>query len=160
VNVTSATASRRHSQNGPSEIALPQKLAQSAYREKYLGLFWGAYLPNGCSFPPKSAQYTNGVWTNELHRVFHQADPGLKSVLLALSLTSLGRRDGIPWMVENGTKLYGESLASIATRLRNESRARQVSDSTLATTRLLCLYEVGGFPKKMHSPPNERANIG
>jgi hypothetical protein len=141
VNVTPEVARRRHAQNATRKIALPDTFVRSAYQEQYLGLFWSSYLPNGRAFAPESSRFTNGVWTNELHRLFRvETESGLRKILLALCLTSVGRRDDKPWMVENGIKFYGSALGAMASQL--EDGAGTVTDRVLATSRLLSLYEV------------------
>jgi len=143
VNVTPSTGTpARQQHRQPSNVVLYDSFARSAYRERYLGLFWNSYLPNGRAFPTQTTQYTNGVWTNELHDMFHTANNGtsLRDILLAICFTSVGQRDEKPWVVENGIRLYGKSVAALGQQL-GERRA-SISSYNLATVRLLSLYEV------------------
>ncbi|KAM5341338.1 hypothetical protein ACJ41O_014369 [Fusarium nematophilum] len=139
VNLTQENGTvRRHRQ---SDVTLAEPLARSASHELFLGQFWDSYLPNGRAFPEESSQYAGGVWMNELHGLFRGGQqPALNKVLLAISLTSLGQRDDKPWMVENGIKLYGSSLSTLAGQLTPTDGP--VSDVLFPTSKLLSLYEI------------------
>lgn len=107
-----------------------------------MGLFWDYYLPDGRTFPDSCSRYIGGSWLNEIHRLFHNENElALRKVLLALSLTTVGLRDNKSWMVENGIKLYGGGLATLA--LQIESQHDRVGEGALATSKILSLYEVG-----------------
>ena len=138
---TGHVALRRTRKNMP-DVALRESFTRSAYHEQYLGQFWSSYLPNGRAFPSRSSSFSTGSWMNELHKRFRMNDESaLKQVLLAISLTSVGKRDNKPWLVEKGISYYGSSLATLAQQLETESGP--ISDSGLATSNLLSLYEVG-----------------
>ncbi|KAL4932984.1 Zn(II)2Cys6 transcription factor domain-containing protein [Aspergillus undulatus] len=67
----------------------------------------------------------------------------LRKALLAVALSSVGKRDGKPWMVESSIKLHGESLSLFASQLgRRDGKHELLGDISLATTRVLSLYEV------------------
>lgn len=107
-----------------------------------MGLFWDYYLPDGRMFPDSCSRYIGGSWLNDVHRLFHDENElALRKVLLALSLTTVGLKDDKPWMVENGIKLYGSGLATLA--LEIETRNGQVGEGALATSKILSIYEVG-----------------
>lgn len=78
---------------------------------------------------------------NELHRL-HPKDNGgaVRRILLAVSLTSIGRRDNTPWMTEYGIQLYGSSLATLARQLQEPEGLKD--DNNYVTSKLLSLYEV------------------
>lgn len=143
VNLTpdSVVGSKRPNRGTAATITLAEPLARSAYQERYLGLFWDFYLPNGRSFPVESAQFNTGFWMNELHRLFHRREEtAIRRILLAISLSSVGRRDQKPWMVENGIKLYGSCLNTLAEQIKQN--IPQVDSNALATSRLLSVYEL------------------
>lgn len=115
--------------------------ARSAYHEQYLGLFWQSYLPAGKAVSAESNKYVPGLWMNQLHGMSRQDnESAVRRILLAISLTSIGRRDNTPWMVENGIQLYGSSLASLAQKLKDH--ASLADNNTYVASRLLSLYEV------------------
>lgn len=122
-------------------VTLPETFARSAYHEQYLGLFWQSYLPAGKAFSAESNKYVPGLWMNQLHGISRQDNESpVRRILLAISLTSIGRRDNTPWMVENGIQLYGSSLATLAQELKDP--ASLADNNNYVASRLLSLYEV------------------
>lgn len=142
VNLTTDTGLiRRPKRLVPPTVALPDAFARSAYHEKYLGLFWQSYLPAGKAFSADSSKYVSGLWMNEIHSMARQDHQSpVRRILLAISLTSIGRRDNTPWMIENGIQLYGSSLATLAQQLKDP--VALADNNNYVASRLLSLYEV------------------
>lgn len=142
---------------GPATVTvtLPDAFARSAYHEQYLGLFWSWYLPNGKAFPLQSYQYTSGAWMNEVDRLSRRdGELALRKVLLAIASSAVGKQDNKPWLIEDGIKMYGSSLAALASEMEN--RKGLITDSGLATAKLLSLYEVSSLfrPVILMLPPS------
>lgn len=132
----------RQSVLGPTDITLTETLTRSAYHEKYLGMFWDKYLPNGRAFPPEAIHYTSGIWMNELQRLFRTEKNqfALKKILLALALANASQQSHDQWMTEEALGLYGTSLATLAKQLDKENG--MISENSFAASKLLSLYEV------------------
>lgn len=145
VNLTPETGlARGHAYKDPPNVALRDSLARSAYHEQYLGQFWKLYLPAGRAFPARSPVFSAGSWLNDLPRRFRtEESQALKQILLAVALTSVGKRDNEPWLVEKGIAYYGSSLVALSRQL--EAEHGHISDSGLATSNLLSLFEVRSF---------------
>lgn len=142
VNLTSDNGLvRRPKRQVSPTVTLSETFARSAYHEQYLGLFWQSYLPAGKAFSAESNKYVAGMWMNQIHKMARQDNEGsVRRILLAISLTSIGRRDNTPWMVENGIQLYGSSLATLAHQLKDPIALGD--DNNYVASRLLSLYEV------------------
>lgn len=122
-----------------ANITSPNGLARSAYEVKYLGLFWELYLPEGRLLSDYYLRHSVGSWTN-VARDLHGTEPALDQALLAMSLASLGHRNGETDLMEAGLKHYVSALGEMKGAL--STRARRKSDALLIATRMLGLYEV------------------
>ncbi|KAH8883172.1 hypothetical protein GQ53DRAFT_732697 [Thozetella sp. PMI_491] len=138
-----AAKSYRLKDEAAPDITLPHALAGSAYEAKWLGLFWDSYLPRGRQLPTSEAWCSIGVWLNAVQQLYLQ-DATLRQALLATSLVSIGRRDGIQWMREEGLKMYGSALVSMRKLLQTPSAAR--GEGALLAIRMLNIIH-GGDPQ-------------
>lgn len=121
-------------------ITLPDELARTAYEDKYIGLYWEAYLPNGRALPADQTRLVLGSWSSAT-RDLYAADDTLRKSVLAMSFATLSKREGEKWMSEKSLKYYIEALQETAVALKIPSKAK--SDELLSATRLFSLYEVG-----------------
>ncbi|CAH0028559.1 unnamed protein product [Clonostachys rhizophaga] len=122
-----------------------ESLTRSAYQERYLGLFWDIYLPNGRKFPAGSAQHTTELWLNHVQKLVHEDNQiAIRMILLAISLANVGLYDNKTCLVESGTRMYGSCLSTLAEEIG--SNTRSTPSSLLATSRLCSLYEVVQHP--------------
>jgi hypothetical protein len=120
-------------------IALPDNLARSACEDRYLGLFWSAYLPNGQAQSSDAVHDTLGGWANTIQTLY-PTDNILKKVVLAICLAHSGRLEGMNWMSEEGLRLYFSALRDMAVALKKRSTTEK--DSILTAARLFSQYEV------------------
>ncbi|KAF4541032.1 C6 zinc finger domain containing protein [Lasiodiplodia theobromae] len=123
----------------PLEIVLPDALTRTAYELKSLGMFWEAYLPQGVPFTSANAQFTTGSWLGIIDSIFHREDC-LKHALLAMSLATVGRQRGDPWMVNQGYASHGKSLREMAYALQSPERVKK--DELVAASKLMGLFEI------------------
>jgi hypothetical protein len=131
------------------DVTLPISLARSAYEEKYIGLFWDIYLPNGQEFTKLSLRYPVGTWVHAAQALY-QSDPALHKVLLALCFGTISWRKDQVWMAQESLRFYVSSLRDLNAGLRNPTRRK--SDALMLATRMLSLYEVRPEPE----PPGPR----
>lgn len=146
INITAGPSSaddkHRLEQASPQVLVLPDALARSAYEEKYLGIFWGIYLPQQKQFPPHVTRYTGGGWTNALPQLC-SVSPPIRKVLLALCLTTAGRAETKSWEKDEGLRCYMSSLRDMSGTL---ARLKTADPTTLCVaSRLYSLYEVSYF---------------
>ncbi|KAH6689696.1 hypothetical protein F5X68DRAFT_254157 [Plectosphaerella plurivora] len=143
VNVTSppiiGPASGSSTARSTPEITMPSSLSRSAYEEKYLGMFWDIYLPEGTASVQTLGRYSFVTWI-PIVLDLHTKDPALNKALLALCLGTIGSRRNITWMSEESLKLYAGAVSDMNLGLKNKSR--RTSDALLLTTRTLGLYEL------------------
>lgn len=125
---------------GSTTVVLPASLARSVYQVKYLELFWGVHLPRGWTTSSQVARLTlGGGWFDTVQRLC-LSDPVLKKAALAMSLSTLGRREDDRHMREEGLRLYVNSLRESAVALA-APHWREREDALLAAARLFSLHE-------------------
>lgn len=120
-------------------ISLLDSLAHSAYENKYLGLFWEAYLPGSKALPSGELKGVLGGWTEAIPDLY-LSDDVLRKALLAMCLGTIGRRDCKKWMAEQGLKLYVEALQDMSAALSRPAKAR--SNALLTASKMFSMYEV------------------
>jgi hypothetical protein len=120
-------------------ITLPDALTRSAYEDRYLDLFWSAYLPNGQALSSGAVQDALGGWTNIVQELY-TTDDTLKKAVLALCMANAGKLEGLNWMLEESLKLYVSALQDLAATLKRRPKTKRVT--ILITARLFGLYEV------------------
>lgn len=113
-------------------------LGRIAYEENILGLFWEVFYPQGGIFISGVSKSVGGCMPEA--QQLYRDDGTLRTALLATSLCVIGRRDDKPWMMQEGSRLYGRALRDINISLGNHTRARQ--DSFFLAIKVLRLYEV------------------
>jgi hypothetical protein len=104
-----------------------------------MGLFWEAYFPHGRSVPPNLARTHSCGWTEVAQRLCTKNE-SVRLALLANALRTVGSRDGKPWVVMEGLKLYSLSLRKLVASLRTLDKSNH--DSLLITAKLLGTFEV------------------
>ena len=122
-----------------ANVTSSHALSRTAYEVKYMDLFWDLYLPQGRLLSDYYLQHSVGSWTRAA-RDLYTTEPALQQALLAMSLSSLGHRNGEKDLMEAGLKHYVAALGEISAGLRH--RDRRKSDALLIATRTLGLYEV------------------
>lgn len=123
----------------PSVPLLRDSLAQSALEEKYLGQFWDMYLPKGAESSKLLPKYSLGNWIPAMLDLY-KTDPALHKSLMALSMGTIGRRQGIQQLTEQSLRFYYGAISDMNVGLKSSSRGK--SDALLLSTRTLGLYEV------------------
>ncbi|KAI8315473.1 hypothetical protein K4K61_001453 [Colletotrichum sp. SAR11_59] len=94
INVTGpGKAERPTTKPSCTDVALPHSLARSAYEDKYISLLWDAWSPCGTPSADISANYPVYSWVSSA-RDLYQDDDGLRRTLIAMSLSTLGQKDG------------------------------------------------------------------
>ncbi|KAF6801033.1 hypothetical protein CSOJ01_12035 [Colletotrichum sojae] len=122
-----------------TDVALPHSLARSAYEEKYLGLFWNVWFPAGQLSADLAPRYPVSSWISSA-RDLYRHDSALRRTLLAMCLSTLGRREERPELMADGFKLYVQALSDVNASLRHPKRFR--SDAVMVASRGLGLYEL------------------
>ena len=106
---------------------------------RLLGAFWNTFLPNSEPFSNKAAEFSNGGWTNVAQEVW-QSDVLIRHALMANCLGLVGRRDGHPWMLQEGMRIYGITLNRVGLLLKEPNK---VQSKTIALApMMLSLFEV------------------
>ncbi|KAI3323352.1 hypothetical protein HD806DRAFT_496344 [Xylariaceae sp. AK1471] len=114
-----------------ADIALPHRLTQTAYVEKYISIFLSKYLPTGRALSVNYSASSHD-WIEIAHRL-HTSERGIQLSLLSLGLFAAGEP-------EYALQSYSRALSKLQAALYNICRAQY--DSALATCKLLSLFEV------------------
>lgn len=115
------------------DLAYSGDLARPIETERIIGYFWEAYLPNSQSFPQGVMQITLG--DSGFHSLSRESTI-LQKGLLALGLTTIGKKSKDPYVLRQGFRIYGEALSLVA------KSAHKFSAEQLVATRLFSMYEV------------------
>lgn len=121
-------------------IVLKESLAKTAREQKYLGVFWSAYLPNGRSFSSRASRLSTGGWTAHMGKLY-DAEPTLRLASMAMSASVLGHQSHDSQLVIKGLQAYSQAIAEMGNAVSEPSRRR--GDGLLAASRLMEFYEVG-----------------
>ena len=125
---------------GPSEVALQPSLTRSAYKDKYFSLFWDIYL----GVPIKEAseclsRFPIGSWRSIAKDLHHQ-DNLAKKAVLAMALSTIGRKNDESWMMREGLKLCVSALGEARAGLRHPTKWK--ADSLLLACSAFGMFEV------------------
>ncbi|KAH7018443.1 uncharacterized protein B0I36DRAFT_388652 [Microdochium trichocladiopsis] len=135
-----------------TRITLPESLLTSAYALRCADLFWSSYLPHSQPIPATlSGHLTDGLSTAV--RDF-ATDGILRKALVAIALTTLGRRDDGTPMKEEGMQAYRDAMEEMALTVKRTDPTRQSSTTgILAAYRLFSLHEAihGDDDPKLYS---------
>ncbi|KAF6786169.1 C6 zinc finger domain-containing protein, partial [Colletotrichum musicola] len=88
--------------------AITHSLSRAAYEEKMVDLFWDGYIPGapvGGGPANPISRYSHADWALTVQDLY-RTEPALRQTLLAISLGTVGRRDGQQWMVDDGLRFY------------------------------------------------------
>ncbi|OAG01937.1 uncharacterized protein CC84DRAFT_1152037 [Paraphaeosphaeria sporulosa] len=118
--------------------SLPHGLANSAYREKTLEMFFSMYLPQGDHNHRDLLIRPNNVI--DLLSSTYASDEALKLAALALGTSMLGRTRGEQEWVRQGRRLYGQALRETRKALIDQQRAN--SDAMLLVPRVAAIFEM------------------
>lgn len=127
-----------HDGDSVGKITQPDSLTHTAYKAKFLGLFWGTYYPEGSRLQTNTWGSSGDV-LSVIYRLSPE-DGTLQRILLATSLFITGRQDGKTWMTREGQAIYCATLGKIKSLLKCEIKV--LSDGVLATVKALSLFEV------------------
>lgn len=122
---------------GSTDLITSGPVSRSAEHDRLIGTFWEAFLPNSEPFPPGTFQITLGGSVDDIKKL-SQNNSTLHKGLLAIALTTLGKRTSSSWMKEEGFRLYGEALKSMSQSLRPD----KWTTDQMVVTRLFSVYEV------------------
>jgi hypothetical protein len=122
-----------------SAVTLPDQLARTACEDKFLGLFWESYLPNGRAFAAGSMRATLGGYNDTISALYPD-DNVLKKAILAMCMTTIGKQQGDKWMSDTGLGLYVGAMHDMSSTLERQARVKP--DVVLGAARIFSLYEV------------------
>ncbi|OAA70191.1 Zn(2)-C6 fungal-type DNA-binding domain protein [Akanthomyces lecanii RCEF 1005] len=91
------------------EVILRESLAKTAREQKYLGMFWSAYLPNGRAFTSRACRLSTGGWTAHMGKLY-DAEPTLRLASLAMSASVIGHQNHDGQLIIKGLKAYSEAI--------------------------------------------------
>ncbi|KAF4893460.1 hypothetical protein CGCF415_v008583 [Colletotrichum fructicola] len=113
INVTGpGKAGRTTFKPSCTDVVLPHSLARSAYEDKYIGLLWNAWSPCGTPSAEISANYPVYSWVSSARDLYHD-DDGLRRTLIAMSLSTLGQKDGQAYSTAKGFQTYVQALSEV-----------------------------------------------
>ncbi|KAF4891226.1 hypothetical protein CGCVW01_v014328 [Colletotrichum viniferum] len=113
INVTGpGKAGRTTFKPSCTDVVLPHSLARSAYEDKYISLLWDAWSPCGTPSAEISANYPVYSWVSSARDLYHD-DDGLRRTLIAMSLSTLGQKDGQAYSTAKGFQTYVRALSEV-----------------------------------------------
>ncbi|KAF5522109.1 hypothetical protein CGCA056_v006564 [Colletotrichum aenigma] len=113
INVTGpGNAGRTTFKPSCTDVVLPHSLARSAYEDKYISLLWDAWSPCGTPSAEISANYPVYSWVSSA-RDLYQDEDGLRRTLIAMSLSTLGQKDGQAYSTAKGFQTYVQALSEV-----------------------------------------------
>ncbi|KAJ6783309.1 hypothetical protein PWT90_02544 [Aphanocladium album] len=136
-------------------VILRESLAKTAREQKYLGMFWSAYLPNGRAFTSRACKLSTGGWTSHMGKLY-DTEPTLRLASLAMSASVIGHQNNDSQLIIKGLKAYSEAIQEMGRAVACNSR--RLGDGLLAASRLMEFYEVvGDIAKRRRSKLAEPA---
>jgi hypothetical protein len=134
-----------------SDILLHESLTQTAREDKYLGLYWSAYLPNGRAFSSAASQLSIGGWTSCL-RGLYAGEATLRYAVLALSASMIGSQNNDAQLKLKGLQTYTKAIQRLAEALKDP--LRRDSDGLIGAARLMASYEVSRPGRRLVDRPS------
>jgi hypothetical protein len=120
-------------------ITISDSLLLTDREQKYLGIFWNDYFPNGRAFSDQACMLSTGGWTRAVNRL-HGSEPLLHKAMVALSASVLGTQNDDTQLRLKGLQTYCSATVDMLTAVKHQRLSR--SDGVLAAVRLLEFYEV------------------
>ena len=155
VHVTQQQQHDRYANSDRHATALTHTagLVSSAYEERYLAVFWDAYLPHGRYISSDVMGYTRGGWTNALPTLA-QKSPIIRKILLAMCLRIAGHEWNQQRERDESLRYFVSSLSDMSSALARPSGVDHLALSL--SSRLYSLHEVHFplFPSIPLSPPS------
>lgn len=140
INVPEPWQVRYASQPGNNVMrVLSDSMARSAREQKYLGMFWSAYLPNGRAFSSRASRLSSGGWTAHMGKLY-DSEPTLRLAAMAMSASVLGHQNDDRQLIIKGLKAYSQAITEMGTAVIRPDRTN--GDGLLAASRLMEFYEV------------------
>ncbi|XWX01515.1 hypothetical protein V2A60_009543 [Cordyceps javanica] len=121
------------------DVILRESLTKTAREQKYLGMFWSAYLPNGRAFTSRACRLSTGGWTAHMGRLY-DAEPTLRLASLAMSASVIGHQNNDGQLIIKGLQAYSGALQEMTKAVASDSR--KLGDGLLAASRLMEFYEI------------------
>ncbi|EQB44502.1 hypothetical protein CGLO_16748 [Colletotrichum gloeosporioides Cg-14] len=115
INVTGPGKARPTAKPSYTDVVLPHSLARSAYEDKYISLLWDAWSPCGIPSAEISAKYPVYSWVSSA-RDLYQGDDGLRRTLIAMSLSTLGQKDGQAYSTAKGFQTWKSDAVMVASQ--------------------------------------------
>lgn len=115
-------------------VALHDALARTAREDRYVSLFWDAFLPRGSRRPTAAA--ASCAWARSAQQLF-RTDPALRAATLAASLAVLGMR-------AESAVAYGRALRCSAAAVGSLSDAALLASKFMTTYEMLFVGDFGG----------------
>lgn len=121
------------------DIVTPDSLVQVAREQLYIGLFCTSSLPFGRPYSKRAAELSSNGWPWFISSLYN-SDETLKHAAVSISTAIVGAEKKDEQLRLKGLQSYNRSLSELGKSLRQPNQLW--SDSTLATTRIMQLYEV------------------
>lgn len=122
-----------------SSVAISDSLALTAREQKYLGIFWNDYFPNGRAFSDQACMLSTGSWTRAVNNL-RGSEPLLHKAMMGLSASVLGAQNNDSQLKLKGLQTYCSATVDMLNAVQHQKHSR--SDGVLAAVRLLEFYEV------------------
>lgn len=126
---------------------LREDLMNVAYQQQTFGQFCDSYLPKGYLIPNGGLQILASCsW---MDTILHLATTNttLRQALSAISLSSLGNRQGDDTKIRQGAECYGAAVIRLNQALQSEAVLKD--EAVVPTCQLLSYYEVGHMRKAL-----------
>ena len=129
-----------HPRARPESVYHSVNLAKAGEAERLVGAFWEAYLPNGQPFPQQDVFQV--ILGDNIVRDLSRGGTALYNSLLALGLSTMGKRKNDRMLLEAGGRMYTEAIHQLAQSFRSKS---QWVEEQLPVPRLLGMWEVSPY---------------
>ncbi|KAK4442809.1 Sterigmatocystin biosynthesis regulatory protein [Podospora aff. communis PSN243] len=126
-------------------------LSRPEEERRCINLFWEAYFPSGRPIRKSEVRSYTCSWTETAQKLYRD-EQCLRHALWANSLLLLGCRHGTDWMGKEAFIWYGKALAVLRVSL---SRSKGVEDASVATIKLLGMFETFSRQQKLKEPSDD-----
>ncbi|KAH7018202.1 uncharacterized protein B0I36DRAFT_335488 [Microdochium trichocladiopsis] len=127
-------------QAGGAMRPLLHGLTRTAYVERYNGLFWSQFLPHGKKASARANDHCGSEGFLLVAESMYTSQPAVQRVLLALSLSTVGRSNRDMALVHGGVRAYTSTVQSLANMIA--SGLSMGSDVALILVKGLNTFEI------------------